>query len=166
MDGIQISLLNVPCLTFMQNLVVRKHGKMNTHCFWFKILSLDEEIQHCFHCFQLWCWRWNELFSSIMCTWKRMCLKKIWNKNLVKFSTFCKLQMIKHCCFPTFLEVPSFVPLSSNVIFRFNFSPCINVCSPTLLLLWGWVLNSYLCINALVQDQGTYGCEQTIDNSR
>ncbi len=40
------------------------------------------------------------------------------NKNLAKFSTSCKLQMIKHCCFPTFLEVPRFVnPLSFDVIF-------------------------------------------------
>jgi hypothetical protein len=82
---------------------------MITHCFLFKNLSLDEEIQHFFHCFQLWFWRWNELvFSSIMCTLENMCLKKIWNKNLVKFSTFCKLQMIKHCCFPTFLRCKVF----------------------------------------------------------
>jgi hypothetical protein len=165
MDGIHISLWDVACLTFMQILATRKRGKMITHCFWFKILSLVEEIQHFFHYFKLWFWRWNELFSSIMCTWERMCLKKIWNKNLVKFSTFYKLQMIKHCCFPTFLEVPSFVPLTFDVIFKSNFSQCINVCSPTLLLLWGWALNSYLCINALVQDQSKYGCEQTIDNS-
>jgi hypothetical protein len=51
MDGIQISLLNVVCLTFMQNVVVRKCDKMITHCFWFKILPLDEDIQHCCHCF-------------------------------------------------------------------------------------------------------------------
>jgi hypothetical protein len=66
--------------------------------------------------------------------------------------------------FPTFLELPSFVPLSFDVIFSFDFSPCINVCSPTLLLLWGWVLNVPFYINALVQDQGMYGCEQTINN--
>jgi hypothetical protein len=35
MDGIQISLLDVACLTFTKN------------------LSLDEDIQHCCHCFQL-----------------------------------------------------------------------------------------------------------------
>ncbi len=93
-----------------------------------------------------------------------MCLKKTRNKNLVKFSTFCKLQMIKNCCFRTFLEVPNFVAFSSDVNFNSNFSPWINVCSPTLLLLWGWVLNVHLYINALVQDQGRYGCEQTIDN--
>ncbi len=134
----------------MQNAIPNKHGKMITHCFWFKInLSLDEEIQHCCRCFQLWFWKWNELFSSIMCTWERMCLEKIWNKNLAKFSTSCKFQMIKHCCFPTFLEVPSFVPLNSDVIFRFDFSPCINVCNPTLLLLWGWVLNACFHIKCI-----------------
>jgi hypothetical protein len=53
MDRIQNSLLDVVCLTSMQNMVVRKRGKMITHCFWFKILSLDEVIQHCCHCFQL-----------------------------------------------------------------------------------------------------------------
>jgi hypothetical protein len=53
MDGIQISLLDVACLTSMQNVVARKCGKMTTHCFWFKNLSLDEEIKHCCHCFQL-----------------------------------------------------------------------------------------------------------------
>jgi len=79
-------------------------------------------------------WKWNELFSSIMCTWEKMCLKKIWNKNLTKFSTFCKFQMIKHCCFPTFLEVPSFVPLKFDVIFKSNFSPCINVCNPIVVM--------------------------------
>ncbi len=35
---------------------------------------------------------------------------------------------------------------------------------PNILLLWGWALNVCLCINALVQDQGMYVCEQTIDN--
>jgi hypothetical protein len=114
--------------------------------------------------FQLWFWRQNELFSSIMCTWENMCFKYIWNKHLAKFSTFCKLQMIKHCCFPRFLEVSSFVPLSFDVMFKFNFSPCTNVCHPTLLLLWGWSLNACLCTNALVQDQGKYAYEQTIDN--
>jgi hypothetical protein len=108
---------------------------MITHCFWFKNLSLDEEIQHCHHCFQLWFWRQNELLSSIMCTWERMCFKKIWNKKIAKFLTFYNLQMIKHCCFPTFLEVPSFVALSLDVIFKSNFSPCTNVRSPKLLLL-------------------------------
>jgi len=53
MDRIQNSLLDVVCLTSMQNMVVRKRGKMITHCFWFKVLSLDEVIQHCCHCFQL-----------------------------------------------------------------------------------------------------------------
>ncbi len=72
--------------------------------------------------------------------------------------------MIKHYCFPAFLEVPSFVPLSYDVIFRSDFSPCINVCSPTLLLLWGVVLSACLHINALVQDQSMHACEQTIDN--
>jgi hypothetical protein len=33
MDGIQISLFGVACLTSMQNVVVRKCGKMITHCF-------------------------------------------------------------------------------------------------------------------------------------
>jgi len=36
MDGIQISLLHVACLTSMQNVDARKCGKMITHCFWFK----------------------------------------------------------------------------------------------------------------------------------
>jgi len=67
--------------------------------------------------------------------------------------------MIKHCCLPTFLEVPSFVPLSFDVIFMFDFSPCISVCNPTLLLLWGIALNACLHINALVQDQGRYAYE-------
>jgi hypothetical protein len=31
MDGIQISLLDVVCLIFMQNVVARKRGKMITH---------------------------------------------------------------------------------------------------------------------------------------
>ncbi len=39
MDDIQISLLDVVCLTSTQNVVVRKCGKMITHCLWFKILS-------------------------------------------------------------------------------------------------------------------------------
>jgi hypothetical protein len=52
MDGIQISLLDVTCLISMQNVATKKCGKMITHCFWFKNLSLDEEIQHCCHCFQ------------------------------------------------------------------------------------------------------------------
>jgi len=72
--------------------------------------------------------------------------------------------MIKDYCFPTFIQVPSFFPLSYNVIFKFDFSPCTNVCSPTLLLLWGMALNACLHINALVQDQSTYACEQTIDD--
>jgi hypothetical protein len=72
--------------------------------------------------------------------------------------------MIKQCCSPTFLEVPSFVPSSFDVIFKSYFSPCTNVYSPTLLLLRGIMLNTCLCINALVQDQNKYVCEQTIDN--
>jgi hypothetical protein len=67
--------------------------------------------------------------------------------------------MIKHCCLPTFLEVPSFVPLSFDIVFRFDFSPCTSVCNPTLLLLWGMALNACFYINALVQDQGRYACE-------
>jgi hypothetical protein len=51
MDGIQISLLDVACLSSMQNVGVKNCGKMITHFFWFKA-SLDEEIQHCYHCFQ------------------------------------------------------------------------------------------------------------------
>jgi len=82
-------------------------------------------------------WKWNELFSSIMCTWERMCLKKIWNKNLAKFSTSCKFQMIKHCCFPTFLEVPSFVPLNFDVIFRSDFSPCTKCMQPNIVVVMG-----------------------------
>jgi hypothetical protein len=78
MDGILISLLDVVCLISMQNVVARNRGKMITHWFWFKNLSLDEEIQHCCHCLQLWFQSWNVLFSSIMCTWRKMCLKKIW----------------------------------------------------------------------------------------
>jgi hypothetical protein len=53
MDGIQIYLSDVACLTSMQNAVAKKNGKMITHCFWFKNLSLDGEIQHCCHYFQL-----------------------------------------------------------------------------------------------------------------
>jgi hypothetical protein len=74
--------------------------------------------------------------------------------------------MTKHCCFPIFLEVKKFIPLSFDVILKFDFSPRTNVCNPTLLLLWGWVLNACLHINALVQDQNRYACEQTIDNYR
>jgi hypothetical protein len=70
-------------------------------------------------------------FCSSMCTWKKMWLKEIWNNKFAKISTLCKLQMIKHCHFPTFFEVPSFVPLSCDTIFKSNFSPCTNVCSPT-----------------------------------
>jgi hypothetical protein len=33
MDGIEISLLDVACLTFMQNVATRKRGKMITHFF-------------------------------------------------------------------------------------------------------------------------------------
>jgi hypothetical protein len=36
MDGFHISLLDVICLNFMQNAIVRKCGKMITHCFFFK----------------------------------------------------------------------------------------------------------------------------------
>jgi hypothetical protein len=72
--------------------------------------------------------------------------------------------MIKHCYFPTFFKVLCFVHLKHDLISRSDFSPCINVCNPTLLLLWGWALNACLCINALVQDQGKYGWEQPIDN--
>jgi len=77
---------------------------------------------------------------------------------------FCKLKMTKNCCFPIFLEEKSFIPLSFNVIFEFDFSPCINLCSPTLLL-WGWVLNACFHINALIQNQCKYACEQTIHNT-
>jgi hypothetical protein len=52
MDGIHISLLGVACLNFMQNVGTRKHGKVIIHHFWLKSISLDEEIQHCCHCFQ------------------------------------------------------------------------------------------------------------------
>jgi hypothetical protein len=37
MDGIQISLLDVACLTSMQNAAAKKCGKMITHCFGSKI---------------------------------------------------------------------------------------------------------------------------------
>jgi hypothetical protein len=53
MNRIQIFVLDVACLILMQNVVARKHGKMITHCFWFKKISLDEEIQHSYHFFQL-----------------------------------------------------------------------------------------------------------------
>jgi hypothetical protein len=36
MDGIQISLLDVACLIFMQDVAARNCGKMITHYFWFK----------------------------------------------------------------------------------------------------------------------------------
>jgi len=52
LDRIQFSLLYAVCLTSMQNVVVRKRGKMITHCFWFNFLSLEKDIQHCCHCFQ------------------------------------------------------------------------------------------------------------------
>jgi hypothetical protein len=48
MDGIQISLLDVACLISMQDVVVKNCGKMITHYFWFKKLSLDEEIYKIF----------------------------------------------------------------------------------------------------------------------
>jgi hypothetical protein len=44
MDGIQISLLDVACLTSMQNVVTKKVKKMMNHCFRLKNLSLDDEI--------------------------------------------------------------------------------------------------------------------------
>ncbi len=91
-------------------------------------------------------------------------LKRYETKILQSFQPFVNYKLIKHCYFPTFLEVPSFISLNSDVIFKSNFSPCTNVYSPTLLLLWGWALNACLCINALVQDQGKYASEQTIDN--
>jgi hypothetical protein len=53
MNRIHVFVLDVACLIFMQNVVARKHGKMIAHCFWFKNLSLDEEIQHYCHFFQL-----------------------------------------------------------------------------------------------------------------
>jgi hypothetical protein len=53
MDGIRIFLLDVACLNFMQNVGARKCGKMIVHYFWLKTISLDDEIQHCCHCFQL-----------------------------------------------------------------------------------------------------------------
>ncbi len=74
MDGIQIFWFRCSLFDFYAecahgHMAVRKCGKMITHYFLFKNLSLDEEMQHCCHCFQLWFWRWNEIFSSIMCTW-------------------------------------------------------------------------------------------------
>jgi hypothetical protein len=69
--------------------------------------------------------------------------------------------MIKHCCFLTFLELSSFVPLSSDVILKSDLSPCTK---PNIFLLWGWALNAYLHINELIQNQGRYVCEETIDN--
>jgi hypothetical protein len=79
-------------------------------------------------------------------------LERVVKKSLAKFSTSCKLQMSKHCCFPFFFEVKSFSPLNFDVIFRSNLSPCTNVFNPTLLLLGGWVLNACICINTLVQN--------------
>jgi hypothetical protein len=51
--GIQISLLYVVCLYVARMVPMIIRGKMIAHYFWFKILSLDEDIQHCCHCFQL-----------------------------------------------------------------------------------------------------------------
>jgi hypothetical protein len=31
-------------------------------------------------------------------------------------------------------------------------------------IIGGGMLNACLCINALIQDEGKYACEQTIDN--
>jgi hypothetical protein len=42
MDGIHISLLGVACLNFMQNVGIKKHGKVIIHRFWLKTISLDE----------------------------------------------------------------------------------------------------------------------------
>jgi hypothetical protein len=53
MDGIQIFLLDVACLNSMQNVVAKKRDKLIIHCFLFKNVSLDEEIQHCCDYFQL-----------------------------------------------------------------------------------------------------------------
>jgi hypothetical protein len=86
----------------------------------------------------------------------------MWNECLAKFSTFYELKMIKHDSHISWGA--KFVPLSFDVIFRSDFTPCINVWSPSLLLLWGWVLNACLYINALAQDQSKYAYEQTIDN--
>jgi len=101
-----------------------------------------------------------------LCVHEKECAsKKYETKILQSFQPFAnQLQMIKHCLFSHISIVPSFVPLNYDVIFRSDFSPHINVCSPTLLLLWGMALNACLRINALFQDQGMYACEQTIDN--
>jgi hypothetical protein len=54
MDGIQIYLLDVTCLTSMQNVVARNCGKMITHFFGSKNnLWMKKYIKHCFHYFQL-----------------------------------------------------------------------------------------------------------------
>jgi hypothetical protein len=149
MDGIQISLLDVSCLTSMQNVVAKKMKKWWPIIFGLKVYLWMKKYNIVVIVF-------NSDFEGEMncliplCVHERVYLKNIWNKNLAKFSTFCKLQMTKHCCFPIFLEVKSFTPLNFDVIFRFNFSPCTNVCSPTLLLLWGWALNACLRLNALV----------------
>jgi hypothetical protein len=50
-NGIHISLYNF--FDLCAKMAIDKPNKMITHCFSFKNLSLDEEIQHCCHCFQL-----------------------------------------------------------------------------------------------------------------
>jgi hypothetical protein len=112
MNGIQISLLNVACLNSMQNVGARKCGKMITHCFWFKFVFLNKEIQHRCHCFQLWFWKWNVLFNSIMYTWERMCLKKIW----VEF--WCFIEVFFNILVDGFLK---FLPLFFKAIAFPNF---------------------------------------------
>jgi hypothetical protein len=149
MDGIQISLLDVACLTSMQSVVAKKMKK------WLHIVFDSKNY--------LWMGKYNivvivfnlnfegEMNCIIpLCVHERMYLKDIWNKNLSKFSTSCKFQMTKHCCFPIFLEVKSFTPFKFDVIFKNDFLPCTNVCNPTSLLLWGWTLNACLCLHALV----------------
>jgi hypothetical protein len=69
MDGIQISLLDVACLNSMQNVEVKKCGKMITHFFWFITVSLNEEIQHFYHFFQF-------DFEGEMCCLVPLCVHK------------------------------------------------------------------------------------------
>ncbi len=150
--GFTFFLLDVACLNFMQNVGARKCGKMIIHYFWFKTISLADEIRHCCHCFQIWFWKWNELFKYIMCTRERMCLKEI----LAEFWCFIVVFKIYFCwcfleVFPTifsscclfilyifnvliFFEYSKLIILDCYVVFKCNFSPHTNVWNPTFLL--------------------------------
>jgi hypothetical protein len=149
MDGIKKKLLDVAYLISMQNVVAKKVKKWLPIFFGSKIYLWMGKYNIVVIVFSLnFAGEMNCLIP--LCVHEKVYLKDIRNKNLSKFSTSCKLQMTKHCCFPIVLEVKNFTPLNFDVIFRFDSSPCSNVCNPTSLLLWRWVLNACLHLNALV----------------